>query len=211
MASVFQSTKNKTISTALSPLTPLFRENVMHLLCLFFANSVVYYDLNIFCFSQWRQYFNRQKIDASNKTLDDEIIHTTEDIQVNVSQLFRFANCVDILLMIIGLFFMLGDITCALANVILFGRITGLFATILFAVDCDIQYENSVSTIINNTVCPLGIDLNPLNYDRLYKLCHYHNKTISTTLPPLKPLFRENVMSLVYLFFGKSIEYDDSN
>ncbi|CAF4218951.1 unnamed protein product, partial [Adineta steineri] len=118
---------------------------------------------------------------------------------------FRFADCIDIFLIIIAVCFMLGDVVCALANVILFGRITGLFATRLFVVDCHNQYENSVSAIINNTVCPFGIDLNPLNYDRLHKLCHYDNKTISTTLAPLTSLFRENVMHLIYLFFGFSI------
>ncbi|CAF4031411.1 unnamed protein product [Adineta steineri] len=100
---------------------------------------------------------------------------------------------------------MLGSVVCTLANVILFGRITGLFATTSFDIDCENQYQNSVSTTINNSVCLFGIDLNPLNYNRLHKLCHYHNKTMSSTLPPLTPLFRENVMNLVYLFFGVSI------
>ncbi|CAF1396036.1 unnamed protein product [Adineta steineri] len=111
--------------------------------------------------------------------------------------------------MLTALCFLLAHAACILANVILFGRITGLFATTSFTVDCHNQYENSVSTIINNTICPFGTDLNPLNYDRLHKLCHYDNKTISSTLAPLTPLFYENVMHLVYLFFGKSIEYDD--
>ncbi|CAF1559810.1 unnamed protein product, partial [Adineta steineri] len=97
---------------------------------------------------------------------------------------FRFADCIDIFLIIIAVCFMLGDVVCILANVILFGRMTGLFATTSFAVDCHNQYENSVSTIINNSVCPFGIDLNPLNYDRLHKLCHYDNKAISSTLAP---------------------------
>ncbi|CAF1285349.1 unnamed protein product [Adineta steineri] len=100
---------------------------------------------------------------------------------------------------------MLGDIVCALTTIILFGRITGLFATKSFSVDCHNQYENFVSTIINNSVCPFGIDLNSFNYDRLHKLCHYDNKIVPSTLSPLTPLFRENVMNLVYLFFGVSI------
>ncbi|CAF4187482.1 unnamed protein product, partial [Adineta steineri] len=156
-------------------------------------------------FSEWRQYFNQQKTDARNKKLDDEINQTTKDIPVGVLQLFRFADRIDILLMIIALFFVLMHGVCALANIILFGRITGLFATTSFAVDCDNQYQNLASTIINNTVCPLGIDLNPLNYDRLHKLCHYDNKTISSTLAPITPLFHDNVMHLVYWFFGISI------
>ncbi|CAF4089268.1 unnamed protein product [Adineta steineri] len=118
---------------------------------------------------------------------------------------FRFADRIDIVLMILGLFFVLMHGVCALANIILFGRITGLFATTSFAVDCDTQYQNLESTIINNTVCPLGIDLNALNYDRLHKLCHYDNKTISSTLAPLTPLFHDNVMHLIYWFFGLSI------
>ncbi|CAF1012520.1 unnamed protein product [Adineta steineri] len=161
--------------------------------------------------SDWRQYLNRQKIDGNNKKLNDEIKHTTKDIPVSILQLFRFADRIDILLMIIALCLILGHTACLLANVILFGRITGLFATTSFSVDCDNQYKNLTSTIINSSVCSLDIDLNPLNYDRLHKLCHYHNKTISSTLAPLTPLFRQNVMHLVYLFFGKSIEYDKLN
>ncbi|CAF0997871.1 unnamed protein product [Adineta steineri] len=152
-------------------------------------------------FSHWRQYFSRQKTDDKNKKLDDEIKHTTKDIPVSVFQLFRFADRIDLLLMMIALCLMLVHIACILANVILFGRITGLFATTSFAVDCDDHYENFTSAIINNSVCPLGINLNPLNYDRLHKLCDYNNKTISSTLSPLTPLFHENVMHLVYWFF----------
>ncbi|CAF0742816.1 unnamed protein product [Adineta steineri] len=153
-------------------------------------------------FSEWRRYFNQQKTDAKNKKLNDEINQTTKDIPVSVLQLYRFADRIDILLMILSLCFMLGHVVGVLVNVILFGRITGLFATTSFAVDCDNQYQNLESTIINNTVCPLGIDLNPLNYDRLNKLCHYDNKIISTTLSPLTPLFHDNVMHLVYWFFA---------
>ncbi|CAF4253269.1 unnamed protein product, partial [Adineta steineri] len=118
---------------------------------------------------------------------------------------FRFADRIDTLLLILGLCFILLHGVLIIVNVILFGQITGLFATTSFAVDCHNQYENSVSTIINNSVCPFGIDLNPLNYDRLHKLCHYDNKTMSSILSPLTPLFRENVMHLVYWFFGLSI------
>ncbi|CAF1391466.1 unnamed protein product [Adineta steineri] len=156
-------------------------------------------------FSEWRRYFNQQKTDAKNKKLDDEINQTTKDIPVGVLQLFRFADRIDILLLILGLCFMLVHVVGTLANVILFGRITGLFTTTSFAVDCDNQYQNLASTIINNTICPLGIDLNPLNYDRLNKLCHYDNKTISSTLSPLTPLLHDNVMHLVYWFFGFSL------
>ncbi|CAF1099430.1 unnamed protein product [Adineta steineri] len=106
---------------------------------------------------------------------------------------------------------MLGHVVGAVSNVLLFGRITGLFATTSFAVDCDNQYQNLESGIINNTICPFGIELNPLNYDRLHKLCHYDNKIISSTLAPLIPLFHENMMHLVYCFFGKSVEQDDFN
>ncbi|CAF0731721.1 unnamed protein product [Adineta steineri] len=149
----------------------------------------------------WRQYFNQQKTNARNKQLDDEIKQTNKDIPISVFELFRFADCIDLLLIIIALCFMVGDIFCLLADIILFGRITGLFAATSFAVDCHNQYKNSLSKIINNSVCPFGIDLNPLNYDRLHKLCHYDNKTISSILSPLTPLFRENIMHLVYLFF----------
>ncbi|CAF4134768.1 unnamed protein product, partial [Adineta steineri] len=133
--------------------------------------------------------------------LEDLIEHVPNPAQLS----FRFADRIDLLLITITLCLILGHAACLLAKVILFGQIAGLFVTTSFSVDCDNQYQNLASTIINNTVCPLGIDLNPLNYDRLQKLCHYHNKTVSSSLSPLTPLFRQNVMHLVYLFFGFSI------
>ncbi|CAF1410840.1 unnamed protein product [Adineta steineri] len=126
-------------------------------------------------------------------------------VAIHIKLIFRFADRIDTLLLILGLCFILLHGVLIIVNVILFGQITGLFATTSFAVDCHNQYENSVSTIINNSVCPFGIDLNPLNYDRLHKLCHYDNKTMSSILSPLTPLFRENIMHLVYWFFGLSI------
>ncbi|CAF1206870.1 unnamed protein product [Adineta steineri] len=114
----------------------------------------------------WRQYFNRQKTDARNKKLDDENKQTNKDIPISIFQLFRFADRIDVLLIITALCLVLGHVVCILANIILFGRITGLFATTSFTVDCNNQ--NLTYAIINNTVCPPGIDLNPLNYDRLH-------------------------------------------
>ncbi|CAF4027162.1 unnamed protein product, partial [Adineta steineri] len=156
-------------------------------------------------FSHWRQYFNQQKTNAWNKKSNDKIKHITKDIPISVFQLFRFADRIDILLLILGLCLMVALVVSIRVNVILFGRITGLFVTTSFAVDCHNQYENLVSTIINNSVCPFGIDLNPLNFDRLHKLCHYDNRSISSALAPLTPLFHENVMHLVYWFLGLSI------
>ncbi|CAF0891101.1 unnamed protein product [Adineta steineri] len=156
-------------------------------------------------FSHWRQYFNEQKTNVKNKKLDDVIKEMNKDIPISVFQLFRFADRIDVFLLIITLCLVLVHVICILANVILFARITGLFATRSFALDCHNQYKNIESSIINNSICPFGIDLNSLNYDRLHKFCHYDNKIISSTLSPLTPLFRENVLNLVYLFFGFGI------
>ncbi|CAF4444040.1 unnamed protein product, partial [Adineta steineri] len=82
---------------------------------------------------------------------------------------FRFADRIDVFLLIINLCLVLVHVICILANVILFARITGLFATRSFALDCHNQYKNIESSIINNSQCPFGIDLNSLNYDRLHK------------------------------------------
>jgi hypothetical protein len=59
---------------------------------------------------------------------------------------------------------------CILANSVISGRLTGLFAMKSFGNNCD--YQNEKSNIVNtsNYNCPLGIEVNPFNYDRLHKL-----------------------------------------
>jgi hypothetical protein len=58
---------------------------------------------------------------------------------------------------------------CLLANSVVFGRLTGLFAIKSFGDSCDHQHQNSIILNTRNYDCPAGIELNPFNYDRLHK------------------------------------------
>ena len=57
---------------------------------------------------------------------------------------------------------------CFLTNMILAGRLAGLFAIESFSDSCH-PPPNSFDTIKNNTICPLGIDLNSFNFAHFYK------------------------------------------
>jgi hypothetical protein len=58
---------------------------------------------------------------------------------------------------------------CMVANVVLFGQITGAFATESFSGYCHLhQQQNSSMTSVENKICPMGIELNPYNYDKLH-------------------------------------------
>jgi hypothetical protein len=82
---------------------------------------------------------------------------------------FRFADRIDLILMFAS---MCGNIVvslCLVFSIVLFGRVTGLFAIESFANNCAQQQQNSMDTIRSNITCPLGIELNPDNFLHLYK------------------------------------------
>jgi hypothetical protein len=54
-------------------------------------------------------------------------------------------------------------------SLVLFGRLAGMFATESFAGTCDHKDQNLSTSIKTENTCPLGIDLNPLNYIRFHK------------------------------------------
>jgi ABC-type transporter Mla maintaining outer membrane lipid asymmetry permease subunit MlaE len=58
---------------------------------------------------------------------------------------------------------------CIIGALVLFGKVTGMFAAESFAENCSGQHQNSFDTVKNNITCPLGIELNPFNFIDLHK------------------------------------------
>ena len=56
-----------------------------------------------------------------------------------------------------------------IANTFVTGRLAGLFAIERFGDNCYYQQQNLTIFNPNNYSCPLNIELNSFNYDRLHK------------------------------------------
>jgi hypothetical protein len=54
-------------------------------------------------------------------------------------------------------------------SLVVFGQLTGMFATQSFSGSCDHKEQNRSTSIKIENTCPLGIDLNPLNFIRFHK------------------------------------------
>jgi hypothetical protein len=71
--------------------------------------------------------------------------------------------------MFIAACLILVHIVCALTNMCLFGRVTGIFVVESFGGNCDYKQQGSIGTNASYNTCPLGIELNPFNYLRFQK------------------------------------------
>jgi len=54
-------------------------------------------------------------------------------------------------------------------SLVFFGQLAGMFATESVAGSCDRKDQNLSTSIKTENTCPLGIDLNPMNYIRFHK------------------------------------------
>ena len=100
--------------------------------------------------------------------------------------------------MFIGICLMLLHSCCLLANSIVFGRLTALFAVRSFGNSCYYQHKDSTIHNTSNFNCPLGIDLSSS------RLCRNTDIILSSTLASSMPSFRAEVMSLVHWLLSKS-------
>ncbi|CAF1469471.1 unnamed protein product [Adineta ricciae] len=149
-------------------------------------------------FSTWRRYFSRStKMDANNKKPDDEDDANDRYHDIGFFEIFRHADGISVLLMLTGLLLLAIHAVCVLANLALFGKITGVFAVESFDNDCHKVHRNLTALITYDSDCPLGIAVDADNNSRLYKLCH-NVDTVALATSPSSSLFRAKVMTIIY-------------
>ena len=71
--------------------------------------------------------------------------------------------------MCVGLFGAMLLSASYVGNLVIIGRLTGSFAELSYITYCSNQQENVSITATSSNRCPLGIDLNSFNYDRLHR------------------------------------------
>ncbi|CAF4504776.1 unnamed protein product [Rotaria sp. Silwood2] len=158
-------------------------------------------------FSDWRRCFNRKESDTKYITLEDNAEQSEKNEPVDVFRLFRFADRIDLVLMLLGICLGVLHAICIVANLVFFGRLTGIFVTESFGDNCDHQYQNSTASIKNYDTYPQAIKLNIFNNAPSHKL-GYDNFILLSNLATSMPSFREKVMNIVqWLFITGGIEF----
>ncbi|CAF2145630.1 unnamed protein product, partial [Rotaria magnacalcarata] len=116
-------------------------------------------------FSDLRQCFGDKEADKQYNNLDDHDVEDSKnDIPVGAFYLFRFTDSIDLFLMFTTLCLLLFQALCITANMVIFSRLTGLFAIKSFGNDCRYQHDNSLILNMSNYICPEGIEINSSNY-----------------------------------------------
>ena len=127
----------------------------------------------------WRQWFSQRKDINTENNDKKEIVSVWQMVSLFESNMFslivlirlkfRFVDHIDLILMAFVMFISVLEACFFVAGEVLFGRISGMFAMESFDDTCRHQQQNYTDTIKNNMTCPLGINLNPINFDHLYR------------------------------------------
>lgn len=135
----------------------------------------------------WRQWFSKQENVHSDSNYQDEAVSILQLVSVSqriISQLiyfvllkFRFADRLDLFLMVIAVLIIVVETFFFVAGIVLFSRLSGTFAMESFANTCrqQQQQQNLANTSKDNITCPLGINLYSINFNRMQK-SHIRNK-----------------------------------
>lgn len=127
----------------------------------------------------WRQWFSQRNDTHIENNGKDEVVSVWQMVSlfelnlfsliVSIQLKFRFADHIDLFLMAFVFFISVLEACFFVSGEVLFGQISGIFAMESFADTCRHQQQNYTNTIKNNMTCPLGITLNPTNFNHLYR------------------------------------------
>ncbi len=131
----------------------------------------------------WRRWFKKKEDDNVQDNVEKSGQNTTVSIFKMVSILksimfwliqliwlkLQFSDRLDIFLIIASILLRLVGTLGVIATIIVFGKVTGSFASESFVGNCPGQDQYAIDTIKKNITCPLGIELNPSNFAHLHK------------------------------------------
>ncbi|CAF0994260.1 unnamed protein product [Rotaria sordida] len=133
--------------------------------------------------------------------LDDDAEHNDKDEAVGVLRLFRFACGIDYVLMLISICLTVLQSCAILTSLVLYGRLSGLFAVESFSNNCDHQKRKSIGPIKDNKTYFSGIKLRVLNNILSNKLRDNNDVISLSNLAASMPSFREQVMNIIHWLF----------
>lgn len=130
----------------------------------------------------WRQWFGKQNNLPTVENHKDKTVGVLQLVSsspwnillliCSVRLKFRFADRLDLFLMAIATITFVVETLLFVVGIVLFSRLSGTFAMESFANTCRQQQnlqQDSISPIKKNISCPLGIDLNSINFDYMHR------------------------------------------
>ncbi|CAF4125410.1 unnamed protein product [Rotaria magnacalcarata] len=127
--------------------------------------------------SGWRQYFSSEKFDQKYEKLDDDNDTNESAKAITYVQLFRSADWLDILMLVVGLLVIMLYSIAFTARFVLFGQITGAFITQSFIDQCSLK-NNLTAIHDSNRECLLNRSQISRNHDQSQQLCPGENTTV---------------------------------
>ncbi|CAF3353668.1 unnamed protein product, partial [Rotaria socialis] len=156
----------------------------------------------------WRRCFTRTKSEGKYIELNENNEHDEKDEPVDILRLFQFANTFDWIMMCTAMFFIIIHAGCILANLFLYGQLTGLFAIDSYASNCNNSNQNATASIHRKNAVLQGIELQAFGNAQSHKLRNDSGIIASSGLSRSQFVFRDNVMALVYwLFIIGAVEF----
>ncbi|CAM4803703.1 unnamed protein product [Rotaria magnacalcarata] len=121
--------------------------------------------------------FRRKTNDNEYQKLDEDSNLANKQQNISFFQLFRFADRFDFILLSIGLIGVVLVSLCFSANLIIFGKLTAVFAEVSSSGKCQNQQHNVSFLTTSTNGCPFSINPNAKNYSHLYRFCNGHEFT----------------------------------
>ncbi|CAF2047746.1 unnamed protein product [Rotaria magnacalcarata] len=132
----------------------------------------------IFCtLAKLFKQFRRKTNDNEYQKLDEDSNLANKQQNISFFQLFRFADRFDFILLSIGLIGVVLVSLCFSANLIIFGKLTAVFAEVSSSGKCQNQQHNVSFLTTSTNGCPFSINPNAKNYSHLYRFCNGHEFT----------------------------------
>ncbi|CAF2066023.1 unnamed protein product [Rotaria magnacalcarata] len=155
-------------------------------------------------FAKQRRY--SEHVSDKYEPFDDHVENDLDDSSIGYFQLFRYADWIDILLILTGCFFSALVCACFITSMVIFAKLTGTLIENVFTENCDAQQKNVPIAETSNIQCPLGININSSNYDRFERFCHNVSTNSSHIFIADVSTFRVNAIHQVTWLFGKVFE-----
>ncbi|CAF1239272.1 unnamed protein product [Adineta ricciae] len=115
--------------------------------------------------TDWKRLFSRQKIHHKYENFNEQTEELSKTTTKNIFHLLKYSDRLTLFCLLIGLILIIIHAFCVLANLILFGQITGIFANQLFSTECYNQHENLQTSFIREKDCPKGIELHSNHFN----------------------------------------------
>ncbi|CAF4252498.1 unnamed protein product, partial [Rotaria magnacalcarata] len=194
----FNSLQNELSTFSTGTELPLRRSNLIFCTVVICTEKIKRYKNQIDLTKLFKR-FRCKTNDNEYQKLDGDSNQANNQQNIGFFQLFRFADRFDFILLIIGLIGVLLAALCFSMNLIIFGKLTAVFADISSSGKCQDQQQKFPFLTTSTNGCPFGINPNAKNYSHLYRFCNDHEFT--TVAPSASSVRNSRSQMMQYIYW----------